>query len=86
MKLNKRISAQNGLFVYFQDSTVPLEDQVCNENILKKIIIDGEAKKDISVSLYSLGIGKTQLYPELTSVVKDILIKDNIKQYILGGE
>lgn len=85
-KLNKRISAQNGLFVYFQDSTVPLEDQVCNENILKKIIIDGEAKKDISVSLYSLGIGKTQLYPELTSVVKDILIKDNIKQYILGGE
>ena len=56
------------------------------EDILRKIVIDGEAKRDIVTSLYSLGIGKTQIYPELTSVAQDILIKDNIKQYMMEEE
>lgn len=82
-KINKRITAQNGLFVYFQDNTEPLEKQICDESVLRKVIIDGKSKRDIVVSLYSLGIGKTQIYPELSSVVQDILIKDNIKQYAM---
>jgi len=81
-KINKRITAQNGVFVYFQDNTEPLEKQICDDEVLRKIVIDGEAKRDIVISLYSLGIGKTQIYPELSSVVQDILIKDNIKQYM----
>lgn len=85
-KINKRISVQNGLFVYFQDNTASLEAQIDDDEILRKVIIDGESKRDIVVSLYSLGIGKTQIYPELTSVVQDILIKDNIKQYIMEEE
>lgn len=85
-KINKRITAQNGVFIYFQDNTEPLEKQICDEDILRKIVIDGEAKRDIVTSLYSLGIGKTQIYPELTSVAQDILIKDNIKQYMMEEE
>ena len=85
-KINKRITAQNGVFIYFQDNTEPSEKQICDEDILRKIVIDGEAKRDIVTSLYSLGIGKTQIYPELTSVAQDILIKDNIKQYMMEEE
>ncbi len=81
-KVNERINAQNGLFVYFQDRSEALEKTV-GEEILRKIIIPGESKKDILVSLYSMGIGMTQIYPELSSVAKDILIKNNIKQYLM---
>lgn len=83
-KLNVRISAQNGVFVYFQDGSEPLETSLSDEKILRKVVIKGECKKDILVSLYSMGIGMTQIYPELSSVSKDILMRDNIKQYLMG--
>lgn len=85
-KLNKRINAQNGLFVYFQDRSQPLEEAVNDEMILRRIIIKGEYKKDILSSLYSMGIGMTQIYPELSSVAKDILMRDNIKQHLMEEE
>lgn len=81
-KLNSRINAQNGVFVYFQDESIALEDFIADDSILRKVIIKGEAKKDILVSLYSMGIGMSQIYPELTSVARDIIMKHNIKEYL----
>ncbi|OCT15807.1 hypothetical protein A8709_09255 [Paenibacillus pectinilyticus] len=86
-KLNNRITAQNGLFVYFQDSERPLEESVQdNESILRKLIIRNGYSKKILASLYSMGIGFTQLYPELDSVSKDIMMKKNIIDFLKGGE
>lgn len=73
-KLNERINAQNGLFIYFQDNCQPL-NKVVNEDILRRLVIKGEYKKEILASLYSMGIGFTTLYPELQSVSKDIIMK-----------
>lgn len=84
-KLNVRINAQNGMFVYFRDSDNPLEKLVDN-NILRKIIIQEENKKDILSSLHKMGIGFSQIYPELSYVAKDILMKKNITDFIRGGQ
>lgn len=84
-KLNDRINAQNGLFVYFQDNSQPLNDLV-DENILRRLIIKGEEKRNILSSLYSIVIGYTTLYPELHSVSKDIMMKKNILEYLREGE
>ncbi|WP_198863410.1 FRG domain-containing protein [Bacillus velezensis] len=43
-KLNERINAQNGLFVYFQDNCQPLSD-LKDENIIRRLVIKGECKK-----------------------------------------
>ncbi|WP_038299193.1 FRG domain-containing protein [Metaclostridioides mangenotii] len=83
-KLNGRINAQNGVFVYFQDKSEALEDKINSNDILRKVTIKGDCKKNILVSLYSMGISMTQIYPELNSVAKDILMNDNINQYLLG--
>jgi len=80
-KINTRINAQNGVFVYFQDSSEPL-DEILDSSVLKKVTICGRSKKKILVSLYSMGITFTHVYPELSSVSKDILMKENINQYI----
>jgi hypothetical protein len=84
-KLNNRINAQNGLFIYFQDTDKPLESFVTDKNILRKLVIKGEYKKDILASLYSMGIGFTSIYPELDSVAKDIIMKRSIVDYIREG-
>jgi hypothetical protein len=89
-KLNNRINAQNGVFLYFQDTEMPLEVKVSANDTLRKVIISGKHKKDILASLYAMGIGFTQIYPELSSVSKDILMRDSISEYIRysqeGGE
>ncbi|MFX0570143.1 FRG domain-containing protein [Bacillus pumilus] len=84
-KLNERINAQNGLFIYFQDTEYPL-NKIVDESILKRLVIKGEYKKDILSSLYSMGIGFTTLYPELQSVSKDIIMKQSIQEYLKAGD
>ncbi|QIO07428.1 FRG domain-containing protein [Acinetobacter shaoyimingii] len=85
-KIHERINAQNGLFVYFQEeNNQPLED-IANQNVLKKLVINKESKKDILKSLSSLGIGYSSIYPELSSVSKDIMLKRNIEEYLKGME
>jgi len=84
-KLNERINAQNGLFIYFQDNCAPLNEMV-NEDILRKLVIKGEYKRQILASLYSMGIGFTTLYPELQSVSKDIIMKKSINDFLREGE
>ena len=85
-KLNKRINAQSGLFVYFADADKKLEEYDINENVLKRVVIDKDDKRSILASLYAMGMNQTKLYPELSSIAKDILITDNIREYIEGVE
>lgn len=81
-KLNVRINAQSGLFVYFSDADKKLDEYDTDEKILKKVVIDKDDKKAILASLYAMGINRTKIYPELASVAKDILVSDNIREYI----
>lgn len=79
-KIHKRIQAQNGVFVYFTYEDSPLDKSV-DEEILLKVVIKGENKKNILASLFSLGIGFSSLYPELNYLTKDILMRKTINQY-----
>ncbi|MCA1050989.1 FRG domain-containing protein [Priestia aryabhattai] len=81
-KLHSRVNSQNGLFVYFQDTETSLEEKIEDEEILRKVVIHKDAKKSILASLYTMGVGFTQIYPELPSVGRDILMKNNINQYM----
>jgi hypothetical protein len=84
-KINSRINAQKGLFVLFQDDDDPLEDTV-DEKILKKVIISGGATKEILSSLFSMGISFSHIYPELSSVSKDILLQQDIDDFLREEE
>lgn len=85
-KLNERINAQDGLFVHFEETDKALENCVEDHNILRKVIIRGECKKQVLASLYSMVIGFTSIYPELDSVAKDIIMKKNIIDFMKGEE
>lgn len=80
-KINSRVNAQKGLFVIFQDDDKPLESNF-DDSILRKLIIKGESKKELLASLYSMGISFTHIYPELTSVAKDILMQQDIADLV----
>tara|TARA_B100001059_G_C17808235_1_gene570523 strand:+ start:170 stop:910 length:741 start_codon:yes stop_codon:yes gene_type:complete len=80
-KINSRVNAQKGLFVIFQDDDKPLESSF-DDSILRKLIIKGESKKELLASLYSMGISFTHIYPELTSVAKDILMQQDIADLV----
>jgi hypothetical protein len=83
-KINSRVNAQKGLFVLFQDEDPALETLV-DESILHKLVICGSATKEILASLYSMGISFTHIYPELSSVAKDIVMQQDIDDYLREG-
>lgn len=85
-KIHERINAQNGVFVYFQEENNQPLQEIVDGKILKKIIINKDCKKDILKSLSALGIGYSSIYPELSSVSKDIMLKRNIEEYLRGVE
>lgn len=80
-KINSRINAQRGLFVFFQNTAAPLET-VVDESVLKKVTIIGSETRQILSTLYSMGVSFTHLYPELPSVVKDIVMQQDIEDYL----
>lgn len=82
-KNNVRIAAQNGLFVYFPNDAIALNKNIELEGVLKKVLIPHKNTKGILKSLYLLGMRFDKLYPELSSISKDILMKNDIKEYIL---
>jgi hypothetical protein len=84
-KINSRINAQKGLFVLFQDDDEPLES-TSDENILRKVLIPGDATKEILSSLFSMGISFSHIYPELSSVSKDILLQQDIDDFLREEE
>lgn len=84
-KLNSRINAQKGLFVYFEYDDEPI-NKTCSEEILRKVTIDSSMRKDILSSLYSMGVSYSHVYPELSSVAKDIILKQDICEYSRDDE
>lgn len=81
-KNNQRIAAQNGSFVFFQQDAMALELYPQIEKCLKKIIIPHKDSKNILKSLYLLGMRFSNIYPELASVSKDIILKYDVMQYM----
>lgn len=78
---NKRIAAQNGLFVYFPQNSAPLNKISIADNVLKKVEIPHKNCKKILKSLYTMGMRFDDIYPELSSISKDILLKNNVMEY-----
>ena len=52
-----------------------------DDEFLKKVIISHKYAKVILASLYTMGMRFKDIYPELTSVSKDILLKHNVMEY-----
>ena len=84
-KINKRIQVQNGTFVHFNSADKAL-NELDDENILKKIFIKTENKKIILSNLFKLGFGFSNIYPELNSLSKDILLKKKIIEFLRERE
>jgi hypothetical protein len=80
-RMNSRVNAQKGVFVLFQDDDVALETNY-GEEILRKVVINGSDKKQILSSLYSMGVSFTSIYPDLTSVAKDIIMQYDITELL----
>lgn len=80
-KNNSRMSAQNGLFVYFQQDSVALENIDIADDVLKKVIIPHKNAKGILAELYTMGMRFNDIYPELGSISKDIILKNNVIEY-----
>lgn len=77
-KNNPRMAAQNGLFVYFQNDAIPLEKVENSETFLKKIMIPHSYAKIMLRTLYTLGMRFSGIYPELSSISKDIILKNKV--------
>lgn len=78
---NKRIAAQNGLFVFFPQNSEPLNKISIAENVLKKVEISHKNCRKILKSLYTMGMRFDDIYPELASISKDIILKNNVLEY-----
>ena len=78
---NKRIAAQNGLFVYFPQNSKPLNKIFIADKVLKKVEISHKNCRKILKSLYTMGMRFDDIYPELASISKDILLKNNVMEY-----
>lgn len=72
------MAAQNGLFVYFQNDAIPLEKVENSETFLKKIMIPHSYAKIMLRTLYTLGMRFSGIYPELSSISKDIILKNKV--------
>jgi hypothetical protein len=80
-RINPRINAQKGVFVLFEDTDTPL-DGIEDEQVIRKVTICGDATKEILSSLFSMGISFSHIYPELSSVSKDILLQQDIDNFL----
>lgn len=79
-KLNNRVQAQKGAFVIFNDSNDSL-DTIDDDTILRKIYIHSSYKKDLLATLFEMGIGYSNIYPELEYVAKDIVMRIKVSEY-----
>lgn len=79
-KNNSRIVVQNGLFVYFKSNSSALEKVENADAFLKKLLIPHSDARLMLRSLYVLGMRFSALYPELSSVSKDIILKNKVME------
>ncbi|WP_407270367.1 FRG domain-containing protein [Radiobacillus sp. PE A8.2] len=70
---NARIEAQKGLFTLFPSNAVALEEFTESEKFLVKIDIQYDYVQEIKKELFNLGINKTSIYPELSSIANDLI-------------
>lgn len=75
---NTRVAAQNGAFVYFQNGVASLEKLEGADEFLIKLVIPHLKTKYLLKTLFTLGMRFNGIYPELSSVSKDILLKNHI--------
>ncbi|MBS2773022.1 FRG domain-containing protein [Anoxybacillus rupiensis] len=75
---NSRINAQKGVFTLFPLNANPLESMEKADEYLFKINIDKDYIEDIKIELYNLGIKYSTVYPELSSLAKDIVFEYQI--------
>lgn len=85
-KRNSRMAAQNGLFVYFPSNSDSLESLQLSDSVLRKVVIPHNCARGMLGSLYAMGMRFIDIYPELASISKDILLKNNAKEYINQGD
>lgn len=81
-KNNSRINAQNGVFVFFPYDSKSLDSLALADEVLIKVIVPHQDCKRLLASLYRLGLRFSNLYPELTSVSKDILLKSKVFEFL----
>ncbi|WP_020591591.1 FRG domain-containing protein [Kiloniella laminariae] len=68
---NPRIQAQMGVFTVHHDYRIPIE-KVSDGSYLMKFIIPAENRAKLREEIQSLGLGKFQMFPELSSVGETI--------------
>lgn len=71
---SSRIVAQRGVFVLFGSNSHPIEEdeQLKKINLMQKIIIPKENKKEIAKSLFNMGITDSVIYPDLDGLGREI--------------
>lgn len=82
--INERISAQKGTFVHFLSYDEGLE-AYADEQILKHVTIKSDYKKKVLSTLNTIGIGFTQIYPELPFLARDIVMSHDVSEYLKEG-
>lgn len=80
-KIHSRIKSQNGLFLYFNENSLAFEEYEEYHSHIKKVLIPWDKCKKILCDLYKLGIRHSALYPELPTVAKDILLKNQVIEF-----
>lgn len=80
-RINSRISAQNGVFMLFNEDSKSIEEYENCHDYIKKILIPMSKSKKMLSDLYKLGIRHSMLYPELPIVAKDILLKNQVIEF-----
>lgn len=69
---NGRINAQKGTFTLFPLNAKPLEEMEDMDDVLVKIKLARDSKKEIKKQLFEIGITYSNIYPDLDYVCKDI--------------
>lgn len=72
---NKRLHQQQGLFIFFKDSSdlKDLRSYCEDKDILCRVLIDKDSASQILRDIYKMGFRFTHLYPELEYLSKDLL-------------
>lgn len=82
LRLNERLTIQQGVFLAPGDVTVSFEDNFlavpCHADHIKQIVIDVGCRREVLRKLYSLGINSATLYPGLEGFARSLRTKSLI--------
>lgn len=66
---------------FFSQNADPLNKISIADSVLKKVEISHKNCRKILKSLYTMGMRFDDIYPELASISKDIILKNNVMEY-----